>query len=495
MKVFRVGISSTSKEVQACTVGISGMSVVGDGLPVADNEAPRSCAGWIAARTESFELRPQGHHTLVFEVRAPRGTGGGYYALINVESTPASGAAEAGAGVSAGIHFRYRNYIPILLTVPGPDLAARIEGAQPVIELDEAAGGLTFGVPVRNQGNLHARLKGVLRIESEPGQLIDTLDLGAGTGFLLPEQERLFKSSSAVQLADGIYLARVDLEIEGSRTPMSRAFPFYVDQGVPGTASMTDEMRARLESQSTGFIVMPGSVDLLLRAGAPGTASVEIVNICPHPIELRWGATDWTRASDFSDQVGTRPSHQRSGREYVSVRTPDLTIPARRKKRVSLAAVLPRDARGDFYAAVCFERTDVDVERTPESMGRRSVKVRMTAQGTEQHACEIVSFDCNRTALGEVDFRIHFLNSGNVAGAPEGEIQIQNMTANQTVERIRVREAPLVQAGCEGIVTHRFARILEPAEYLATLNLRALADKPPLTATARFVVPGTGSEP
>ena len=80
----------------------------------------------------------------------------------------------------------------VMLTAPGPDISARIEAGQPVLQESKSSGYLV-SVPGQ-RGNIHARMGGTVEVRSDAGQMVEQFPLTAGRGFLLPEQERLFES-------------------------------------------------------------------------------------------------------------------------------------------------------------------------------------------------------------------------------------------------------------------------------------------------------------
>ena len=491
LKTFFLGVGSQSEETQDCTLSLSAMTVVGGGLPVPAESSPRSCHGWITMTPESFVLPPGSSRRIICQVRIPRGTVGGYYALLSCGAVARGSAVTArDEGVSVGIRFRHRQIVPILLTVPGPDMRAIIDSAEPVMTQDIGSAGYTLELPLRNRGNMHARIHGTAEIQSEAGQLVEKFDLVSGRGFLLPEHERVFTSKGKVNLSDGVYVAHFRLNLENTRRPMEKAFSFYVHNGVPHVAELTDELRAKIERQAAGFIVKPSNVMLSVRPGGRRTEAIELVNLTKDMLRVLARPAEWYRTPEGQDLVAFEVApHGHSGASVLKVHQPAIELPPRSRRRARVIVEVPRGATGERYAAICFDRPDGDLDQSPEGRARRSTTVSIRAEGTGEAAAEIASFEAKRNAKGAFDLEVRYRNTGDTSFDPEISFTIRN-GANNIIDKVRITEQPpFVQAGGEGVLSREWAKVVEPGEYSAEATLRYDPNKPPLVKRMDFVVP------
>ncbi len=116
-------------------------------MPVAVDDAPRSCKDWISVQPERFNLRPGDGQRLICRLRTPAKMAGGYYGAISCHGVPAARSeqeATAENGVSAAVRFSYRIMAVVLVTVPGSDLRAIIEAGKPMIAQSEAVEAIRF---------------------------------------------------------------------------------------------------------------------------------------------------------------------------------------------------------------------------------------------------------------------------------------------------------------------------------------------------------------
>ena len=485
-------VGSTGKSTQDCTVSVSGMRVAEGGLPIPADDAPRSCADWITVRPATFTLSPGQGKRIVLQVRVPRGTVGGYYALISCTATgQEAGDAEGQGRVQAGIRFRYRNLVPVLLAVPGSNMQAIIDGAAPMFSKAPDGDGYTIKLLLRNRGNTHARITGSFEIRTESGRSLDKFEMGSGRGLLLPEHERLFESKSNVNLADGVYRAQVRLDLDKSSRPMEKVFSFYVEKGQPRVAEISEELRTKLVSQSSGFIVTPRQVTMASRPGGRRTEAVEVVNLTENELTVMACTGEWLRTPSNMDVIlDGAPAHKRSGLNFLTLRKPEVVLPPNGRRRVLLLASIPSNATGEVYAALYFDRRDRALDETPQARMRRGARVCIRAEGTGQRDAEIDAFEVSRDTKGAAIFTVQYRNTGDLSITPEAVFTVREERSNETVESIRAKVPDYyVQAGGEGVLKQEWAKVVDPGKYEVELTFRFDENKLPLVRRTKFVVP------
>lgn len=490
VRTFAVSISNTGKQPLECTVRVSAMAVLAGGLPVEVEEAPRSCKDWITVKPAKFTLKLKEGKRLVCQVRVPKKTGGGYYAIISCHGVPqeTAGPEAVRPGVGAGIRFTHRVLVPVMLTVPAPRMRAIIEAAKPIINVDKGGRSYTLHLPVRNRGNIHMRMGGTVEVRSEADQLIKKFELAAGRGFILPAHERLFQSKLRVSLPDGAYLAKIRLEAKGA-APMQNAFGFYIKDGRPTVAELTEELKAALMKQSAGFTVTPVQMLVALPAGGNRTRAVELVNLTRKAIQLRASLVEWYRTPGGRDLASAgKPPHGRSGRDWVKLREKQITLRPRSRQRVPVIVSLPKTAEGEAYAAVTFDRADVQLDASPAGRARRSAMLRLWAQGTGTESAKVTAFEATRRPNGALVLTVRFKNTGSLSIGPEPRFSIEDSDGRTVGKPMPPATPPAVQAGGEGIVSAEWPRVLDPGTYTAQLSLRFSPKMPPITRRTEFVV-------
>jgi len=489
---FTLGVMNVGDEPLACTTAIQSMEVLDSGMPIPVEEAPRSCKEWITSLNQEFTLEPKAGKRVVFRAQPPREVVGGYYALISVDGRPGEASVEQQprAGVSASVKFGHRGLVPVLLTIPGANLEAVIDAAKPLISLREDDRGYVLQLPVRNRGNIHARLTGSLEVRSHAGQLVDRCELGAGRGFVLPDHERLLESRSTLKLPDGAYVVQVQLDVERGKRPMRNAFPFAVQSGIPSVQEITPELLAELEKQSAGFIVRPGQLSVALRPGARRAQAIEVTNLTEEPLRLRPTTREWTRLPDGRDLVlESDPAHGRSCRGLVDLGEEVVEIRPLSRRRVPVTVALPSSEVGESYCAILLDREDLQLDESPRGRARRSVMLRVIAEGTAEPKAEIAGLEVVREPNGAVVFTVDVRNTGNQGLVPDVTFHLRD-GGGDVVARTRPAVQPaLVQAGGEALIDAVYDKVLDPGTYAADVTLRFDPNRPVITARATIEIP------
>jgi len=491
LSTFTVSIVNNGAQPLSCTVSRYAMAVLGGGLPSAVDDAPRSCRDWLDIQPTSFTLGPKQGQRLICRVRPPKDAAGGYYALLSCLGQPqgTSRQSNESGGVGASIEFNYRVMSVVMLTVPGPNIEARIEAGQPVLKRSGASGYLV-SVPVRNTGNIHTRMGGTVEVRSEAGQMVEQFPLTAGRGFLLPEQERLFQSRGEVNLSDGLYSVLVQLRPVGGGAPMRKAFPFYVEDGKPRVAKVTDELRSRLEAQSAGFVISPAVTEVSLQPGSMRVQAVEVRNLTRKTLKLSAHLLQWQRDADGQDLV-TDPDKPfpRTALPMLELRAKQIELQPLSRRRVPFFVTMPKGSEGEYYGAVTFERGDIQLDKAPQERSRRSTLVRIRAQGTGQSGADVLAFRAERQPNGAVRFTARLRNTGSISILPEPIFYIDDANNNQIGKVAPSVQPAFVQAGAEAVLSAQYTQVLDPGSYEAELVLRYDPDKPVLVRRASFSVP------
>jgi len=485
---FRVNVGNNGKEVLNCAIRVSAMMIDIGGLPQEADESPRSCKDWIKAEPTEFTLGPREGRQIICRMNVPRNVSGGYYAIVSVLGSPEKIDMEAGGrrGIGAGIELTHKALVPILVTVPGPRVQAVIEAAEPTIT--RASGkGCVMTLPIRNTGNIHCRMAGTVEIRSESDQLVERFDLSAGRGFILPLHERVFRSRLQVSLPDGLYVAKIRLDAQGYRAPMQNAFPFYVRNGVPVVAQLSEEEKQELLSKSAGFAVVPQQMYVEAPAGGWRMRAVELVNMTAEPIRVQGRVMEWFRDPTGHDQVlATSPAHGRSLKDYLELREPEIELSPRSRRRVPVSIAPPADATGEGYAAVYFDRPDMQLDASPESRARRSCLMRVRAGKTGTVEGRIEEFTAVQEPSGVVTMRGVVRNTGTLSIRPDVRFSVLDDQGRTLSKPLPAESDFAIQAGAAGLFTVSWPQVLEPGDYDCVITVRYAAGLPPIFRRTKF---------
>lgn len=155
-----------------------------------DMEGERSATEWTTVRPKRLQLQPNTTSTATVKIEIPDDiVSGGRYAAVTFSMVPSR-------TDDSGISIAGRVVVPVLLVVHGEGQLSRrpvLERYAPVIEAD---GRLGFRALVRNDGNVHALVSGVVSVGppgEEPGASVEI----AGR-YVLPNTERVFASQGTL---------------------------------------------------------------------------------------------------------------------------------------------------------------------------------------------------------------------------------------------------------------------------------------------------------
>jgi len=498
---FPLAVGNRSKTPLTCQMSAQDMVLDPSGRAAKAPEGyKRGCGSWVTLKPAQFRLRPGESRKVEATLKAPRGSGGGYYARLSCLARPEGEVAE---NRGMGIRFQFQINTALMATVTGGRLYSSIHARS--IELathPQKPGGGSSGsweamVTVQNTGNLHAPLEGQISVLDERGRVIARAPLLAGRGYVLAEGERVFRASGGDRLPDGGYAVVATLGPPGGRAaPATATAQFTVLRGEVQRGKPTGEMRALLNSLNPGFYVKQTNLEFSLAAGARRRNSVEILNVTGEPLQLTAKIRDWEL--DPSGELAFPEhgaSHGRSCAGWISIAPATILVPPRGRANVSVTAALPRDAAGEHYAAIVLApRSGLRVAE-PGVMSRTTILVTARALRTEKPAATVAGFVASRLEAHSTTFRLNVRNTGNVACFAQGRVAILDSLRKVITENLSFGSEQVVVLPNGG---RRFdidwLGGLAPGGYVAVVSLAYHDGTPPISKEIPFKVPG-GSKP
>ncbi|MCC7493105.1 MAG: hypothetical protein IT204_12180 [Fimbriimonadaceae bacterium] len=445
-----VGVNNAGSTELNCSISITHLDIQANGLPVVSQSDTRSCRDWLTVSPTEFALTPRQDRRIGLTVKIPKDAGGGYYAMLAISAKPIAERDPTTTGSGATLRMGYLNYVPILLTIPSPTMKAALEPQPPQL-IDVGPDGFGVAVAVRNSGTLHARLEGALEVRAENGLVLDTLSLGSG--YLLPEHRREYAARGGLRLPDGTYRLTCSFAIQGQPGSRRSEHPLIIRDGRPELRELSAADRAALAQTALGFRVSTNTLGLRLGAGSTRTLYAELVNLTDTPLPIRATVVEWVRGPDGQDRCGTfEPTHGRSLGPALTLRQPTLTLAKKGRQRVPLSVTLPAGSRGEYYAAVRFDRADRAASEDPAQIARRAALVQVYAEQTAQPAVRVDRLEVAPNPRSGVDLALSLTNTGNVGLVPGVQFEVYD-ERDQLVDRFALPAGKLVQAGL-GAVLH-----------------------------------------
>jgi hypothetical protein len=178
-----------------------------------DMDGERSAVDWITVRPRRMRVQPGDTRSVEIRLRIPDEiASGGRYALVRFTTLPPPSSAAGDIAISGAVA------VPILLAVRGDGPLTGDPGIERFAPLVEADGRLGFRAQIRNDGNVHTRVSGSVRVglpSEEPHATLDIPDR-----LLLPGVATIVETHGTLPLSlDGRFhaMARFIPQRDGSR--------------------------------------------------------------------------------------------------------------------------------------------------------------------------------------------------------------------------------------------------------------------------------------
>ena len=289
---------------------------------------------------------------------------------------------------------------------------------------------------VTNTGSVQTVATGEISIWREDASLVERAGLTAGRGFVLPGLTRAFTATGKRSLADGIYMAKVQLRTKEGRL-VQGTFPYSIVEGEAVSGAASEAIRALLKATAPAFSLSKRMLDYKITPGGKRTQGITLKNYSPDSLTVLARAVDWTLDED--GKAVLRPDAAilvRPCTSWLSVSPNPIVIPPKRSKSVKVTVTAPPELYGEYYSAVVFETPESGEPLPTEfELPRTLLMTVSSAQGLEYQA-EIDSFYHEPVSSLMRIFVVNVLNTGNTHCFAYGKVEIYDLKFNMVMERI-----------------------------------------------------------
>ncbi|MBD3288685.1 hypothetical protein GF337_07785 [candidate division KSB1 bacterium] len=476
-KIFYLNlINQTDYEVN-CSLHIKGMDVTEQGMPFPVDSSARNAAPFLKVHNDrNFLLK--GKETIKIRCSFKpdlKTETGGYYGMILCRTSEPQKIRENKSKLQTRVQLRFQFACVVMAVVKGAHIQAKIEPEPPIIFAGNRGGkkkerNWYIKVPVRNDGNIHVVLDGDVQLLSETGQLVTRMGLVAGKGYLLPKQRRIFNATGRGPLPDGVYVANVKLGQPDIKKFATEKIPFYVLRGQVYAGSPDEKGTSSLTETSQGFIINKSNINAKIPPGGRQYQVVQLMNITPEPIDVTAVIMKWDQDIDGDIIFPKQSKHDRHLGNEVKITPEQFTIPPKRKKNVKLLFQLPKEADGDYFDAIVFQKVGTELTDNAPLLQIQSVLAAITARKTGNPAGEIVDFKITEIKNKGFLFKVTVNNSGNITNFPEGRISIFDADNNKIDETLTFGKDTFVIPENSVKYEVEWGRLLPPGKYRAELT-------------------------
>ncbi|MBD3233001.1 MAG: hypothetical protein GF315_04690 [candidate division Zixibacteria bacterium] len=431
-ETFIITIMNNSDEESPGRYSIHDLDITEEGKPfIADSCLLRGCSNWIELSPQEYSLSPHESLQLKGSVTVPRDAEGGYYGLIKGEfidvSFPLSG--ERANMKESQIGLKSQAVVAVLITVPSSRNKAIIvpdtllvyphgsRGKSPVITDFGTQKGWEVMMPVRNDGNIHTRVSGLVSIYSEAGARIGSAPFRAGKGYVLPGKTRNLNATGDGILNDGYYMLRIALQTSENRS-MTNSFAFAVYEGEVYPGAINDEIAKLIRASSPGFALREPFKEKKVTPGGTTYLPIMLMNTIDDTITLVPRKLEWNLNQVGQPKLGVDESLQtRSCTPWLEFMNEEIVIPPGRRQSFKLKVSTPPDIAGEYYSAISFLDSDLKEDLPDEFMAARTQLIAISSPKDLEYKVEADSIRVKREVAPELTlhrFRFKVRNEGNV---------------------------------------------------------------------------------
>ncbi|MBN1154703.1 hypothetical protein JXB12_07270 [candidate division KSB1 bacterium] len=492
-QTFYVSLTNQSNMDMNCEMSVKAMGMTEAGLPYPVDTADRDAQSWITINDEiSFLLKVNETRRLRCTVKPPLKTPpGGYYAMILSRLSQPQRVLGSRDKMSTAVRLSYQFASVVMAVVKGANVQAKInpEGAA-IFAGDRAASGPDRNwyvkVPIRNDGNIHVVLEGYVEIFSETGQVVKKMGLIAGRGYLLPEQRREFKAEGTGPLPDGVYVANIRLGQTDIDQFATERIPFYVMNGqvYPGTPDA--QSTATLDETSQGFILDKNTLNIEAVAGGKKVQVVRLTNITGKPVEIETFVRPWDQDEKGNIIFPDESKHKAELDTNIQINPVEFTLEPKRTQNVKLLFRIPKDAAGEYFDAITFNRKGAKLTELPALLESQSLLTAVKVRRTEQAKLTLVGIETKQVKDTGFMFNISLKNEGNVAVYPDGSISIFDEANNRIGDMLGFGDNTYVLPANERTYEVEWKRLLPRGNYRIELVVQYGSDAEAIRKEHRF---------
>jgi hypothetical protein len=447
MGTFTVMVHNDGDEDVSSSFSAHGLDMTIDGQTIiADTAYVHGCGNWITLEPEEFVIKAHETLTLKGKVTVPKNAEGGYYALVRGSfagiTIPLS--AEAANIRGSQIALQSQAMVAVLLTIPSsrnrPQIAPDTlliyprgednESREPA-EVDFAragTGGWTVVMPLRNEGNIHARVSGRVSILSESGSLLESADFWAGRGYVLPGKVRNLRAHGKNALQDGYYLIRAQLQVSGSPIK-SNCFPFAIYKGEVYPGAATEDLMKLLRATSPGFSLKRFFIQRTISPGGSSFITIPLVSTSDDTVILTPRKMDWSMGTSGQLTLGNSPDFQpRSCSPWIEFLEDTIIVVPKKNTALRLRAAIPKGIEGEYYSAIVFDHEEARSDLPVEFMLPRTQLLSLVTNKNAVSQIELDSVSVSKETTK--DFTLHRFvftvsNTGNIHCFVTGTLSLE----------------------------------------------------------------------
>ena len=97
------------------------------------------------------------------------------------------------------------------------------------------------------------------------------------------------------------------------------------------------------------------------------------------------------------DQVAEKfEKMTRDATDWLTINSTSIELPPLVRRRTSVIIQIPKDADGEYYSAIVFNRPQVELDTSPAETAKRSSLITALVKANEKSSCQILKFSAEK---------------------------------------------------------------------------------------------------
>ncbi|MEO0104419.1 MAG: hypothetical protein ABIK63_07390 [candidate division WOR-3 bacterium] len=389
--------------------------------PVELGKGVPSCANWLKFKDSIIELGPQSGKEIEVFVEIPTGIKGGRYGALTFTTQPTKE------------EMKYKTKIPVYFEVTiQPEIKPRIsiEDIKIVEDIKKIPRFMFYNlkdaiavlVSVKNEGDIHAKIKGNLILRDKRGRKIKEIPLGAGRGVVLPNTT-VEIASIIKRLEPGEYT--VDAIVRyGTLNPAKASANFTITK-------KKIEKKEMLLGGTILLSVKPEFVEMPTPPGAFRIKTILLEN--EEDSEIRVKAEIKELINDLEGELYSPDTfgYQYSAINFIQLEEKEFVLKPKERKTIKLKFNIPKEENsGGRYASLILNASK---EGSPLPITYQiPIFINFIGKAKEEIKVEKIEV----AGKAPVNFYIYLENLGDIHLKPKGTISINQRLITGAGEQV-----------------------------------------------------------
>ena len=366
---FTITVRNVGDSDEPSRFDVYDMNMTIDGVPaIADSSYSYGCSEWITLDPTNLLIKAGQSLTIHGTIQVPKQAEGGYYAMIKGTFSGSTIPLKTDKLRAGGSSLTIESSAAVVLMVTVPSLKNRaIIVPESLMVFPKAINvsdpnffsatnkGWQAILPVRNDGNIHVQVSGMASLWTENGLHIESAEIKAGRGFVLPGSVRNFIATGQNALSDGYYLMRIALNTSDRRA-MANIYPFAVYKSEVQVNAQSEKLSELIKATAPGFSLHEPFIAKKVTPGGSTYLSIQLISSRPDTFLLYPRKVEWDIDETGSLVLGNALTmNSRSCSSWIEFTDSPLRITPGKSSSAKFKINIPPGISGEYYAAVVLD--------------------------------------------------------------------------------------------------------------------------------------------